>query len=683
MSWNYTRPSYSMVAFTLTTIACVAALAHCSRRLIPQPEPTELIQAPGAFVQAGARQAVKWRTLDDDPFNEALRLDKPLMIVIGAAYDRAGAQFDRSLFADLEIAERINLDYIPVRIDADLNPEWTHSLLPLHDNRNGIDPSFQIWFISPEWVILNRYASGLQGYRFGFNEFVNLLGEARLNYIALRRSPEDQPSLSRLQAEDLAQFGRERSSLPSLTEYVMQRQEALREVAGWPVRGGIEVGFYDLELLLQMKGYEPAAEYVRRVLESPTFDWQGMGPNIGSEGNDFLRPELSQTAPTSASFARTLATLGVVGVGPEAEAMRELARLCLDSWFDSYVQVSDLLHYRFALQSYVGRSDTLSIPPAILRQRMDSAERAEAREMWNVAVESNPHVLPYPSAWPQALSPRATHLLELLRGENFDDAYTYGDSAPASTGFYATARVIEAALLLGDTDRVGRAVRAYEKAKSLRSGLDDVLRTSQSGVRPHRVLADYVAFSEAAYWAFLATGDVRELEAGRAVLRRAIGLFMDEDRRELSEIRMGERPPGRRGVGLPKAFDWLEPSSIGSMIHTCYIYGRLLDDADLIDVAEHLRGRYSAVYIGQSRGAGMYLRGLDRMESDTVVYVTGLSARADADALRRLAPDRVVVPALGGVGAGFAVGEERSVVVVRRGESTRFEFGDAVRMLGG
>lgn len=674
-----------MVAFTLTTIACVAALAHCSRRLIPQPEPSDLILASGSFVQAGARQAVKWRTLDDDPFTESLRLDKPLMVVIGTAYGRAGAQFDRSIFADLEIAERINLDFIPVRIDADLNPEWGHALLPLHDNANGIDPKFQIWFLSPEWVLLERYASGAQGYRFGFNEFVNLLGEARLRYVALRRSPDVATGLNDLQMEDLAAFDSRTAILPSVDEYAATKVDMLREAPGWPIRGGLELGAFDLELLIHLRAYDAAGEYIRRILESPTFDWQGMQPNIASEGPSLMRPELAQHSVSSASFIRSMAALGSAGSGPDAEVMRELAGVCLDYWLEAYMQMGDLLQYRYAPQSYIGRSETLSVPPAKLRARLDSAERVMAREFWNMGVEANPHVLPFPSDWRGALNPDNWAILDLIRNDAIEEAYIYGEDAPASTGFYATAKILEAALLLGDADRVVRAMRAYDRAKALRSGLDDVLRTDLRGVRPHRVLADYAAFSEAAYWAFLASGDVRELESGRAVLKRALELFLDRGQMDLSEVRASELAALRPGIGLPKAFDWLEPSSIGTVVNSCYLYGTLLRDEELIELGAALRDRYAGVYVGQQRGAGVYLRAVDRMETDSVIYVTGMGARGDADALRRLAPDRLVIPALGSIGEEFgeAFGDDRGVVVVRRGVATRFEFEDAVRMLGG
>ena len=68
---------------------------------------------------------VAWRPWGDAaaPLTEAARAGKPVLLSIGTAWDQGSRQMDLNVYSDPEIAEQINANFIPVRVDADDRPD--------------------------------------------------------------------------------------------------------------------------------------------------------------------------------------------------------------------------------------------------------------------------------------------------------------------------------------------------------------------------------------------------------------------------------------------------------------------------------------------------------------------------------------------------------------------------------
>ncbi|MCH7945735.1 MAG: DUF255 domain-containing protein, partial [Armatimonadetes bacterium] len=111
------RGSYVAVTFTVVMLAVIGAFARCGRDLVPPQEQNDLAAYQAEFLVRAARQRIKWRTTAMNPFAEARRLDRPLMVFAGGSWCQAARRFDADVFASPEVAARLNRDFVCVRVD--------------------------------------------------------------------------------------------------------------------------------------------------------------------------------------------------------------------------------------------------------------------------------------------------------------------------------------------------------------------------------------------------------------------------------------------------------------------------------------------------------------------------------------------------------------------------------------
>ncbi len=67
--------------------------------------------------------SVKWFDWADEAFRKAQAEDKPIVLAIGAAWCHGCRVMDESTYGDPEVAELLNRDYVPVRVDSDRRPD--------------------------------------------------------------------------------------------------------------------------------------------------------------------------------------------------------------------------------------------------------------------------------------------------------------------------------------------------------------------------------------------------------------------------------------------------------------------------------------------------------------------------------------------------------------------------------
>ena len=74
--------------------------------------------------------------------------------LVGGAWSATGRQMDREVFVGPEVANFINANFIPVRIDGGVEPAWVNAYLPLSRSAFGIRPDFQMWVLSPTGTLV-------------------------------------------------------------------------------------------------------------------------------------------------------------------------------------------------------------------------------------------------------------------------------------------------------------------------------------------------------------------------------------------------------------------------------------------------------------------------------------------------------------------------------------------------
>jgi uncharacterized protein YyaL (SSP411 family) len=85
--------------------------------------PNRLADAPSAYLRGAAGQPVDWYPWGDEPFEAARRSDRPVLLDIGAAWCHWCHVMDRESYESAALAERLNRDFVCIKVDRDERPE--------------------------------------------------------------------------------------------------------------------------------------------------------------------------------------------------------------------------------------------------------------------------------------------------------------------------------------------------------------------------------------------------------------------------------------------------------------------------------------------------------------------------------------------------------------------------------
>jgi len=108
LTWWLTLPTALLVALSLTLTAL--------------PVKANLASDPSPYLRLHADDPIHWRVWNADTLAEAQRLDRPILLSIGYFTCHYCHVMHRESFVDQQVAEQLNTDFIPVKIDRELEP---------------------------------------------------------------------------------------------------------------------------------------------------------------------------------------------------------------------------------------------------------------------------------------------------------------------------------------------------------------------------------------------------------------------------------------------------------------------------------------------------------------------------------------------------------------------------------
>lgn len=82
-----------------------------------------LSESESPYLREAAHQPVRWQTFSEDAFRLAAELDRPILLDIGAVWCHWCHVMDNESYSDSEVAEVINKNFIPVKVDRDQMPD--------------------------------------------------------------------------------------------------------------------------------------------------------------------------------------------------------------------------------------------------------------------------------------------------------------------------------------------------------------------------------------------------------------------------------------------------------------------------------------------------------------------------------------------------------------------------------
>lgn len=107
----------------MTTLRLVCLLALTACVLERGPLPNRMAHAATRYLSRAARHPVGWQPWGREAFELAGRLDRPILLYVGADNCEWCALMDTAVYDDAALAALINSRFVPVRVDRDERPD--------------------------------------------------------------------------------------------------------------------------------------------------------------------------------------------------------------------------------------------------------------------------------------------------------------------------------------------------------------------------------------------------------------------------------------------------------------------------------------------------------------------------------------------------------------------------------
>src|SRR2546430_1615528 len=107
------------LTLSLAASACVSEHGPLTNRMA---------QSTTHYLTRAARQPVSWQPWGREAFALAARLDRPILLYVGADECRWCAVMDREVYGDLGLGAMIDSLFVPVRVDRDERPHGRFEL---------------------------------------------------------------------------------------------------------------------------------------------------------------------------------------------------------------------------------------------------------------------------------------------------------------------------------------------------------------------------------------------------------------------------------------------------------------------------------------------------------------------------------------------------------------------------
>lgn len=116
-------PRFLVVSGVALAFIALAWLSVFVRGVERYQRPNALHHATSPYLRACRYQPVQWQEWNSVTFLQAERTKKPILVELGAFWSARCLQADKELYQDPYIAALINQNAIPVKVDADAQPE--------------------------------------------------------------------------------------------------------------------------------------------------------------------------------------------------------------------------------------------------------------------------------------------------------------------------------------------------------------------------------------------------------------------------------------------------------------------------------------------------------------------------------------------------------------------------------
>jgi uncharacterized protein YyaL (SSP411 family) len=112
----------------LTRTKVMGLLLLISAALSSQSKSSHLIGSKAPYLQRAVNQPVDWRPWGAEAFAQAVRLNRPVLLDVGATWCKFCTIMDEESYTDPELAKFINTNFVPVKVDFDADAKFSARL---------------------------------------------------------------------------------------------------------------------------------------------------------------------------------------------------------------------------------------------------------------------------------------------------------------------------------------------------------------------------------------------------------------------------------------------------------------------------------------------------------------------------------------------------------------------------
>lgn len=649
-AWGRRQSYPAVIGATLAFVAVFTATALI-RPLIPDPDPNPIVARRGEFMANASKHMIKWRALEDRPFAEAKRTDRLLFIVVGSAWNWTGREIDEYIFSESELAERLNRDFIPVRVDSTFRPEWEYGPMPLLAASTGTEPGWYVLIVRPDGSPISWLSRNAAAQKIEFQTFLDMLASAQ------KAKSVDSPEgvraiLSQMNTEAPYLKGARKGEGGSLDDYAGSVTTKAQSPALFEEGGLYGWHPWEWRFLLARGSLGEVQSGLTKILQSSKVDWLHGGLFRTATKPDLNGIKFDKLALENAEMASVLAMVGSKTNDP---FILSVARATFDSVIADFVTDENTFSFEYSEDFEQGRTPLYSLKPSLFRRRFVQGDQDWLVKKLGMDVHTNPAMtirVVDPQDF-QADRERYEGFFRRLRDILGDHPPTKGGSDLLSNIGGLSARLTEAAKTLGDTERLRKATALFPKLLAYRVGHDGVARSLKPTPDAIAYLGDFTAMADAELQNFLVTGNIDALESGRLILARAAEIFGSEGIDILRSVPIERCPPEAVWVSLPNVVDGSQGSLVGAYARLAQAYSLIYQDTR---AGEALRERARTIvsqYAPLTKKVGFRLGALahamTHVAADRAFFVVGGDAVNIALQLGVGAGDTLIVPAVGEV----------------------------------
>lgn len=573
------RSAYPAVTLVMTVLVGAWLLVRVGRRVIPPGPPNRLAAEASDYLQAGAFQTVPWWPMGSEAFAEARRRDRPIFLLVSSGWSATGRLADATIFTNTDVVDRLKMDFVCIRVDASERREWVSAFLPVSRATLGFEPGFQIWILDPHQRVFDWALRETPDQKIDYAFMITQLRESKRLWEGLRSDSSTLvPGVE--QKADFEVLTQSPASTPDFQAHLLAIRRNANSFGGFPVNRFQVLRASTWRYLMLLGETEILRATLEPVLFTPIVDWIDGGFFRLADGEDWKLVEFDKLARQNAEMMALLAAAWCRRQDPLYRSLVERTFDCLNKGFREGGLVRG---YRIGDEGPDRRSARNSFSGQFLRggtteSRFGAVERTWLAQHLGLDPVSNPLMVPY-------LPDRATfdrqraeldEYLDRLRASKAEVDVRYGGARLLDVNAFVAARMFEVGRLLDDPKMLASGDDLYVRLGKFRAGVDDVVHSLEAQRTGARSLVDYVAYADAAMQRHLAFGDLRAVEEGTRILRRALEIFTDREN-DLPNFGLFEEvQPVPPDVRAPQLCDDTTESASGMAIRVLFQYAAVL-----------------------------------------------------------------------------------------------------------